>query len=432
MSAIVVVGTQWGDEGKGKVTDFLAERADMVVRSQGGPNAGHTVVVGGKVYKVHVIPSGVLSGKTCIIGNGVVIDPRALLEEMDALEREGISCANVRISDRAHLIMPYHRLLDGLEEDRRGKNRIGTTRRGIGPAYTDKDARLGIRVVDLLDPESLAARVAENLEAKNPILERVYGSSRLDAQAIVDEYLGYAERLRPHVADTSVLVNEALDRGERVLFEGAQGTLLDIDYGTYPFVTSSHPVAGGVTIGAGVGPTRIDQVIGVVKAYTSRVGDGPFPTELTDATGQEIRERGHEYGTTTGRPRRVGWLDAVVVRYAARVNGLSGLAVVALDVLGGLPQVRMAVGYRYRGEILREFPASLRVLSECEPVYEDFPGWPADLGAPEDRDALPAAVRRYLDRLEELAQTPVVLVSLGRERSQTLVLPPLREALRVG
>lgn len=427
MPAIAVVGTQWGDEGKGKISHFLAERSDMVVRTQGGNNAGHTVVVSGREFKLHIIPSGILYPRcVSVIGNGVVVDPGVLLEEIAYLQQHGIECDRLLLSDRAHVIMPYHRLLDGLEEDRRGSRRIGTTRRGIGPAYMDKDARLGIRITDLMDEAVLREKIEENLEAKNPILERIYGQPQLDTASILDEYLAAAAKLRHLVADTSVAVNAALDRGERVLFEGAQGTLLDVDHGTYPYVTSSHPIAGGVTIGSGVGPTRVDQVIGVVKAYTSRVGDGPFPTELPTELGNALREKGHEYGTTTGRPRRVGWLDGVMIRYAARVNGLTALAVNHLDVLSGFPEIKLGIGYEVDGEMLQEFPASLKTLERAVAKYETFEGWPeGSVEKAGSRAELPESAQRYLARLEEFSGVSISVLSVGRDRSQTLFEKPL-------
>ncbi|MDA8064726.1 MAG: adenylosuccinate synthase [Thermaerobacter sp.] len=422
MPSVVVVGAQWGDEGKGKITDYLAQKADMVVRHQGGSNAGHTVVVEGREFKLHLIPSGILyPDKICVIGNGVVIDPQVLIEELEYLQGRGVDTSHLRISSRAHVILPYHKMLDGLDEDQKGKDRIGTTRRGVGPAYMDKDARVGIRVVDLLDPEEFRVLLSRNLEQKNRLLRRVYDVDGFDEQQILETYLAYAERLRPFVVDGPSVINEAVARGANVLFEGAQGTLLDIDHGTYPYVTSSHPVAGGACIGAGVGPTKITEAIGVVKAYTSRVGDGPFPTELTDATGDWIRERGQEYGTTTGRPRRCGWLDACIVRYAALVSGLTGLAVTRLDTLGGLPKVKICVAYRLGEEIVRDFPASLKILERCEPVYEELEGWPAELPGVTGFSQLPAAARHYLRRLEELTGVEIDLLSIGRERGQTLV-----------
>ncbi len=421
MSAVVVVGAQWGDEGKGKITDFLAGDAEMVVRYQGGPNAGHTVWVNDQQYKLHLVPSGILyPGKACVIGNGVVVDPEVLVAELDYLAARGVDTGSLAISDSAHVIMPYHRVLDGLEEERRGEGRIGTTRRGVGPAYMDKLARIGIRVADLLDPPTFSAKLEQNLREKNTLLERVYGVEGFEKEAIFQRYLALAERFKDRVTDTSVVVNEALDAGRHVLFEGAQGTLLDIDHGTYPFVTSSHPVAAGACLGAGVGPTRIDTVIGVAKAYTTRVGEGPFPTELTGDVGHWIRERGHEYGTATGRPRRVGWLDTVILRYAARVSGLAALAITRLDTLGGLDRVRVAVEYRYDGRTLRHFPHSLKVLAGCEPVYEDLDGWDEDITGLGDLASLPPAARRYLERIEALTGLEVAIVSIGRERAQTI------------
>lgn len=427
MPAVVVVGTQWGDEGKGKVTDLVASEAEMVVRYMGGSNAGHTVIVDGQVFKLHLIPSGILSpGRVCLIGAGVVVDPAWLIKEADGLAERGISLEGLRISDRAHVVMPWHTLLDELEErERRPEDRIGTTGRGIGPCYVDKAARLGVRMGDLVDPDAFAARLDTILPAKNRLLQRVYDHPGFDRVAVLDQYLGYAERLRPFVADGTELVGRALREGRRVLFEGAQGALLDLDHGTYPFVTSSSTVAGGACTGAGVGPRDIDRVVGVTKAYTSRVGRGPFLTELTDATGDLIREKGHEYGTTTGRPRRVGWFDAVIVRHAVAVNGIDLLAVMSLDVLAGLPAVRLCTSYRHRGRTLTGFPADLRVLAECEPVYEELPGWEGDLSGCRSLEDLPGNARRYLERLSQLVGAPAGIVSLGRERHQALVLAPL-------
>ncbi|ADU52426.1 Adenylosuccinate synthetase [Thermaerobacter marianensis DSM 12885] len=422
MSTVVIVGAQWGDEGKGKITDYLAERADVVVRYQGGANAGHTVVVGDTEYRLHLIPSGILHGKRCVIGNGVVLDPAVFLREIDYLVEHGHAVDAIAVSGAAHVIMPYHKRLDELEEAGRGEDRIGTTRQGIGPAYRDKAARTGIRVEDLLDDAQFRRLLRRNLDQVNRLLERVYGAEGYDYDQVLEEYLAYAERLRPFVTDTSKLINDAIDAGQRVLFEGAQGTMLDLDHGTYPYVTSSYPTAAGACIGAGVGPTRIDQVIGVAKAYTSRVGDGPFPTELLDETGDWIRERGHEYGTTTGRPRRCGWLDAVVLRYAARVSGMTGLAITRLDTLGGLDKVRIAVAYELDGQRIEDMPAGALKLARCRPVYEELPGWPADLSGLTRWDDLPAEARRYLERISELVGVPVVLVSVGRERAQTLGL----------
>lgn len=426
MSAIVVVGAQWGDEGKGKVIDFLSEQADMVVRHQGGSNAGHTVVVHDQEYKLHLIPSGILYPDTvCVIANGVVVDPKTLLDEMAYLRQRGVDTDRLKISAQAHVVMPYHARLDALNELRRGDQKLGTTLRGIGPAYMDKAARIGIRVGDLLHPAEFRERLERVLEEKNRLLSKAYDADPFTFEELYDTFLEYGEALRPYVTNTSIIINQAIDRGDRVLFEGAQGTMLDIDHGTYPYVTSSHPVAGGATIGAGVGPTKIHRVYGVAKAYTTRVGDGPFPTELRDALGDQIRQRGHEFGTTTGRPRRVGWLDTVVLRYAARVNGLSGLAVTRLDVLDGLPELQIASAYQYRGTLLDEFPESASVLAEATPVYETVPGWTEPIGQVRRLADLPAAARHYMDRLEALVGVPIVLVSVGRERSSTIPLEEL-------
>ncbi|REJ19080.1 MAG: adenylosuccinate synthase [Paenibacillaceae bacterium] len=421
MSTVVVVGTQWGDEGKGKITDFLAEGADVVARYQGGNNAGHTILIGGKKYKLTMIPSGIFNdNKISVIGNGTVLNPKALVEEIDYIHENGFSTDNLKISDRAHVIMPYHLVLDGLEEERKGDGKIGTTRKGIGPCYMDKMARAGIRIVDLMDADEFTAKARRLVEEKNQIIRNVYGGEPLDAEEIIREYLGYAERLRPYVTDTSVVLNDAIDAGKNVLFEGAQGVMLDIDQGTYPFVTSSNPTAGGVCIGSGVGPSKIDQVIGVAKAYTTRVGDGPFPTELHDEIGDLIREKGHEYGTVTGRPRRVGWFDSVVVRHARRVSGITGLSLNSLDVLTGLETVKICTAYTYRGERIEHYPASLRVLSECEAVYEELPGWKEDISGAKSLDDLPAAARRYVERVSELTGIPIAIFSVGRNRDQTV------------
>ncbi|MEW6243787.1 MAG: adenylosuccinate synthase [Bacillota bacterium] len=423
MSGVVVVGAQWGDEGKGKVTDYLAMQANMIVRYQGGSNAGHTVVVDGQEYKLHLIPSGILyEDKVCVIGNGVVLDPEVLIKEIDYLRSRGKSCDNLLISDRAQLLFPYHKMLDAAEEESRGEGKIGTTRRGIGPAYMDKSARAGIRVHHLLDWDEFTQLLERAVANKSAMLRRVYGVECPDARELLEQFKEYASRIARYVTDTSVVINEALDRGENVLFEGAQGTLLDIDHGTYPFVTSSHPVAGGACIGAGVGPTKIDKVIGVAKAYTSRVGDGPFPTELFDEVGDWIREKGHEYGTTTGRPRRCGWLDTAIIRHAVRVSGLTGLAVTRLDTLGGLKEVKICREYRYNGKVLQNFPASLKILQECEPVFEVLPGWEDDISGCTRFEDLPEAARNYVQRIGELCRCPVHLISLGRERAQTIRL----------
>ncbi len=423
MSAVIVIGTQWGDEGKGKIVDNLAEKADVVVRYQGGNNAGHTVVVDGKEFKLQLLPSGILyKDKTCVVGNGVVVDPAVMIKELRTMQAQGVETSDLKVSNRAHLIMPYHRLLDEVEEDYRGEHKIGTTKRGIGPCYMDKNARSGIRMVDLMDEDEFSAKLERNLEAKNHLLQAVYGVEGFDFEKVRDEYLGYAQVLRPFVADTSVYINEALQSGKKVLFEGAQATLLDLDHGTYPYVTSSHPIAGGACIGAGIGPTKISKVIGVVKAYTTRVGEGPFPTELNDATGDYIRDRGREFGTVTGRPRRCGWLDAAIVRYAGQVSGLDYLAVTRLDILDGLKTIKVCSGYKYKGQPLGEFPASLKVLSEVEPVYEELPGWTENISGVRSYDDLPANARRYVERLSEIVGVPLGIVSVGPARDQTIIL----------
>lgn len=423
VSAVVVIGTQWGDEGKGKIVDYLAEKADVVVRYQGGNNAGHTVVTGGTEFKLHLLPSGILyKGKTCVIGNGVVVDPGVLIKELKGMQEKGIDTSALRISNRAHVIMPYHRLLDEVEEDYRGVHKIGTTKRGIGPCYMDKNARVGIRIVDLMDEQEFSEKLERNLEAKNHLLKAVYGVEGFDYETVKAEYLQYAEVLRPYVADTSAVLHKAISGGKKVLFEGAQATQLDLDHGTFPYVTSSHPIAGGACIGAGVGPTKISKVIGTVKAYSTRVGEGPFPTELLDETGDHIREAGHEYGTTTGRPRRCGWLDACVVRYAGYVSGIDYMAITRLDILDNLKTLKICVGYKYNGQILDEFPASLKVLDKVEPVYEEMPGWETDISGIRSYDDLPANAKKYLERLSEVAGIKIGIVSVGPGREQTMIL----------
>jgi adenylosuccinate synthase len=428
MSTVVVVGTQWGDEGKGKITDFLAEKAEVVARYQGGNNAGHTIVFGGKRYKLHLIPSGIFySDKICVLGNGMVLNPEALVEELDYLHQNGVSTDNLRISDRAHVIMPYHLKLDKAEETRKGAGKIGTTGKGIGPAYMDKAARVGIRVADLLDKDIFAEKLIRNLEEKNRLLERFYDMTGFDFDEVYQRYLACANRIRPYVTDTSVVLNDAIDQGRRVLFEGAQGVMLDIDQGTYPFVTSSNPVAGGVCIGSGVGPTKIHQVIGVAKAYTTRVGDGPFPTELHNEIGDRIREIGREYGTTTGRPRRVGWFDSVVVRHARRVSGITGLSLNSLDVLTGLDTVKICKAYRYKGQIIENYPANLEVLKDCEPVYEELPGWKEDITKVRSFHELPLAAQHYVERITQLTGIPLAIFSVGPDRDQTIQMRPVYE-----
>lgn len=423
MSSVVVVGTQWGDEGKGKITDFLSENAEVIARYQGGNNAGHTIRFNGVTYKLHLIPSGIFyKEKISVIGNGMVVDPKALIQELKYLHDQSVSTDNLRISNRAHVILPYHLKIDEVEEDRKGANKIGTTKKGIGPAYMDKAARVGIRIADLLDREVFEEKLARNLEEKNRLLERFYETEGFTLEEILDEYYEYGQQIKDYVCDTSVVLNDALDEGRRVLFEGAQGVMLDIDQGTYPFVTSSNPVAGGVTIGSGVGPSKINHAVGVSKAYTSRVGDGPFPTELQDEIGDQIREVGREYGTTTGRPRRVGWFDSVVVRHARRVSGLTDLSLNSIDVLTGIETLKICTSYRYKGTVLEEFPASLKVLSQCEPIYEELPGWTEDITGCRSLDELPANARHYVERVSQLTGIPISIFSVGPDRSQTNVV----------
>ncbi|MDQ0187908.1 adenylosuccinate synthase [Cytobacillus kochii] len=429
MSSVVVVGTQWGDEGKGKITDFLSENAEVIARYQGGNNAGHTIKFNGETYKLHLIPSGIFySNKICVIGNGMVVDPKALVQELAYLHEKGVTTDNLRISNRAHVILPYHLKLDEVEENSKGDNKIGTTKKGIGPAYMDKAARVGIRIADLLDKEVFEEKLARNLADKNRLLERIYETEGFKIEDILDEYYEYGQQVKKYVCDTSVVLNDSLDDGRRVLFEGAQGVMLDIDQGTYPFVTSSNPVAGGVAIGSGVGPTKIKHVVGVSKAYTTRVGDGPFPTELNNEIGDQIREVGREYGTTTGRPRRVGWFDSVVVRHARRVSGITDLSLNSIDVLTGIDTLKICTAYSYKGEIIEEFPASLKVLADCEPVYEELPGWTEDITACKSLDELPANARHYLERVSQLTGIPLSVFSVGPDRTQTnVVLSPWRQ-----
>ena len=422
MAAVVLIGSQWGDEGKGKITDFLAEKANVVVRYAGGNNAGHTVVVNGEEFKFNLIPSGILySDKTSVIGNGVVIDPKVLLTELGYLAERGIKTGKLLISGNAHVIMPYHCVLDGLEEEARGEHKIGTTKRGIGPCYMDKASRIGIRMIDLMDKDEFAEKLKRNLVEKNNLFVKVYGQEALKFEDIYETYLGYAEQLRSMVTDTSLAIDGSILSGGKVLFEGAQGTLLDIDHGTYPYVTSSNPIAGGACIGAGVGPTRIDRVVGVIKAYTTRVGEGPFPTELLDETGEKMRANGHEFGTTTGRPRRCGWFDAVIARYAVRVSGISDFAVTKLDVLTGFDTLKICVGYRVGEEIIREFPQSQKNFKQSQPVYEEMPGWQEDLTLARSFKDLPEAAQNYILRIEELTGVPETLVAIGPGREQTIV-----------
>ncbi|ADK84677.1 adenylosuccinate synthetase [Desulfarculus baarsii DSM 2075] len=426
MPGVVVVGTQWGDEGKGKVVDLLTQRVDAVVRFQGGNNAGHTVVVGQDKFILHLIPSGVLhENKSCFVGNGVVVDPEVFIAEIDRLEQRGVDVSprKLRLSERAHLIMPYHKALDVAREKAKGKSAIGTTGRGIGPCYEDKAARVGVRVVDLLEPEILTEKVRAATTEKNFWLKEYFGAPTLDAEAIIADYLRYAERLRPFVTDVSVELDHMLESGGLVLFEGAQGVHLDIDHGTYPYVTSSNPVAGAASPGAGVGPKRLSGVLGIVKAYTTRVGSGPFIAELEDENGRWMQEKGAEFGSTTGRPRRCGWLDTVVVRQSVRLAGVSCLCVTKLDVLTGLKTLRICTAYKLDdGSIVERIPASLGVLARCTPIYEDLPGWEEDISQARSLEDLPDNCQRYLQRLAELVGAPLALVSVGPERDATIVV----------
>ncbi|CAD5934903.1 Adenylosuccinate synthetase [Planktothrix agardhii] len=423
LANVVVIGAQWGDEGKGKITDLLSGSADVVVRYQGGVNAGHTVVVDNQTFKLHLIPSGILYPDTeCIIGSGTVIDPRILIEELDQLESLKISTKNLMISQTAHVTMPYHRLLDQASEQQRGSQKIGTTGRGIGPTYADKSERTGIRIIDLMETESLPDQLRWTISNKNVILEKLYNLPPLDPEAVIAEYLQYAERLRPHVVDASLKIYAAVQDRRNILFEGAQGTLLDLDHGTYPYVTSSNPVAGGACVGTGVGPTMIDRVIGVAKAYTTRVGEGPFPTEMVDGIGQILCDRGAEFGTTTGRQRRCGWFDAVIGRYAVRINGLDCLAITKLDVLDGLDEIKVCIAYDIDGERCEHFPSSARTFARCEPIYETLPGWKESTADCRKLEDLPQTALDYLKFLAELMKVPIAIVSLGASRDQTIIV----------
>lgn len=422
MPANIVVGTQWGDEGKGKIIDIIASRADVVVRSQGGNNAGHTVVNDGQTYKLHLIPSGILYKNTlCLIGAGVVLDPKDLLSEIDNLSPRGVSFDNLKIDPRAHVVMPWHITLDGLSEKFRGNSDIGTTKRGIGPCYMDKYERCGIRVYDLVHPEVFAEKVRMTGKLKNKIITEVYGGEPHDIEAIIKEYTEYGKRLAKYVDDVSVIVYEAAKANKTIMFEGAQATLLDIDFGTYPYVTSSHPLSAGVCVGTGVGPMIISNIIGVAKAYTTRVGKGPFPTELDDETGETIRNKGGEFGTTTGRPRRTGWFDAVIVRHSVRVNGLSSLAINKLDTLGGIGDLKVCVAYKKPdGTVIENFPAALEELADCVPVYETFKGFDDDISSCRSFDELPEACKKYIERLEELCDRHISMVGVGPDREQII------------
>ncbi|MCC6485012.1 MAG: adenylosuccinate synthase [Armatimonadetes bacterium] len=423
MPTTVVVGLQWGDEAKGKIVDYLAEHASMVVRYNGGNNAGHTVVVGDQTYKFHTMPAGILHPNvTAVIADGVVIDPAVLCGELSSLSARGIDTGKLKISSTAHVIMPWHKLLDSLEERHRGSQKIGTTGRGIGPCYQDKYGRWGLRICDLIDPERCALRTREILEYKNSLIKSVFGGEPLDASEICDEYGTYAEAIAPHVADTSHLVSKAQGAGESIVFEGAHGSLLDIDHGTYPYVTSSHPISGGATVGTGIGPRCIDEVVGVAKVYTTRVGEGVFMTELHGEQGEAIRQKGAEFGTTTGRPRRCGWFDAVAVNFTSRINSCSRLALIKLDVLTGQKSLKIATAYEIDGKITRQFPQDTTVLNRATPVYEEMPGWSESVVEARQLEHLPANARAYIDRISELVEVPVWAVSVGERRDQTILM----------
>ena len=425
MPTLALIGCQWGDEGKGKVVDNFARKADVVVRFQGGNNAGHTLVVEGEQIILHLIPSGILhSGKLCIIGNGVVIDPRVLCEEIDLLKSKGYFPDDrlLRISDRAHLILPYHRAIDLGSEKKKGKGKIGTTGRGIGPCYSDKSARAGIRFSDLTEPEALKEKLTRLLEEKNLYLTRVLELESIEPEPVIKEFLGYSERLSQYCENTSLLLNQLIKQGKKVLFEGAQGTMLDLDHGTYPYVTSSNTVSGAVCVGAGIGPKLIDRIVGVSKAYTTRVGRGPFPTELKDELGDKLRQQGGEYGATTGRPRRCGWLDLVQLKYAVRLNGFTDLVITKLDVLSGINPLKICVGYRYKGELLKDFPARVEVVEELEPVYQEFSGWEEDISGVREFSELPSSAQDYLKMIQDQLEVPLMAISVGKEREQIILL----------
>lgn len=423
MTSIVVVGTQWGDEGKGKITDFLSKEADAISRYSGGDNAGHTIQFKGETYKLHLIPSGIFySDKTSVMGNGMVINPESLVKELKGLQDRGVDTSNLQISNRAHVILPYHVYQDKVDEASRGDKKIGTTCKGIGPCYTDKVQRMGIRIADLLDKEVFEQKLRENLEMKNRLFTKFYEVEPLNFDDMFEQFYAFGQEIAQYVTDTSKALNDVIDANGKVLFEGAQGVLLDVDHGTYPYVTSSNPVAGGVTTGTGVGPSAVSRVIGVSKAYTSRVGDGPFPTELFDEVGNQIREVGREYGTTTGRPRRVGWFDSVVVRHSRRVSGITDLALNSIDVLTGLDTVKICVAYDYKGERITEYPANLHIIEQCKPIYEELPGWTEDVTTIRRLEDLPENARNYVQRVSELTGIRIATFSVGPDRDQTNVL----------
>lgn len=423
MTAVAVVGSQWGDEGKGKITDFLSKEASMAVRSNGGNNAGHTIDIEGKTFKMRLIPSGIFAAKNgAVIGNGVVINPEVMFGEIDNLEKEGIDTSKLRISNRAHIIMPYHILQDEYQEEAKGDKKIGTTKNGIGPCYMDKASRIGIRVCDLLERDTFEEKLRANLAEKNKLFTKVYEKPALNFDDIFEKYLEYGQRMKKYVTDTSVLVNNALDKDEKVLFEGAQGIMLDIDEGTYPYVTSSNTISGGIASGIGVGANRLNTVIGVCKAYTTRVGEGPFPTELLDETGNKIRDIAHEYGTVTGRPRRVGWFDAVALRHAKRVAGINGLSLNLLDIFSGFDKIKICTAYELDGQKIDYYPASLKELYRCKPIYEELPAWQEDITQVKTWAELPENAKKFLNRVSELVGVPLVTVSVGPDREQTIVL----------
>lgn len=422
MPGLAIVGSQWGDEGKGKVIDYLAEKADMVVRSQGGNNAGHTVVLGDKKYALHLIPSGILNkGAVNIVGNGVVFDPEGFFKEIEDLNKDGVDTSKIFVSDRAHIVFPYHKILDGLYEAARGKDDIGTTKKGIGPCYMDKIERSGIRICDMLDEKVFREKLSAQIDRKNDVIVKLFGGEPVDKEELIETYVEYAKRLKPYIKDTGVMVYEALKNGQKVLFEGAQGSLLDVDLGTYPYVTSSHPTSGGFTTGSGIGAGAIQEVLGITKAYTTRVGKGPFVTEQDNETGNRIRELGHEYGVTTGRPRRCGWFDAVVVKYSARINGTTGLALMLLDVLDEFETIKLCYQYDHKGEKIDNFPARLEVIGECEPVYRELAGWMCDISGCRTWEELPEAARAYVNAIEETTGVPVKIISVGPRRDQTII-----------
>lgn len=422
MPGLAIVGSQWGDEGKGKVIDYLAEKADMVVRGQGGNNAGHTVVIGDKKYALHLVPSGVLNkGALNVVGNGVVFDPEGFFKEIEDLNKDGVDTSKIFVSDRAHIVFSYHKVLDGLYEAARGKDDIGTTKKGIGPCYMDKIERSGIRTCDMLDEKVFREKLSAQIDRKNDIIVKLFSAEPINKEELIETYVEYAKRLKPYIKDTGVMVYDALKDGKKVLFEGAQGSLLDVDLGTYPYVTSSHPTSGGFTTGSGIGAGAFSEVLGITKAYTTRVGKGPFVTEEDNETGNKIRELGHEYGVTTGRPRRCGWFDAVVVKYSARINGMTALSLMLLDVLGEFETIKLCHQYDHNGEMIDNFPARLEIIEECKPVYRELKGWMCDISNCKTWEELPEAAKAYVKAIEETTGVPVKIISVGPRRDQTII-----------